>query len=124
VASAWEPCAACAALNWRTYSSRSFSFFSASSSCSASSLPRWVSIFSLKARSVSRLARSVSRLSKDSPFALSFSSARAASLALPSSSCCSFYSLSTAVVCWIHCSSRILSRALSLARSSDARASC
>jgi hypothetical protein len=58
---AWGPGAACAALNWQICSSSFFSFSFASSSCSASNSPRQVSISSLKARSVSRLARFVSR---------------------------------------------------------------
>jgi hypothetical protein len=97
---AWGPSAACAALNWRICSSSFLSFSSASSSCSASNSPHRTSISSLKARSVSRLARSVSRLSKDSSFSLRFSSARATSLALPSSSCYHFCSLSMAFTCW------------------------
>jgi hypothetical protein len=56
---AWGPGAACAALNWRIYSSSFLSFSSALSSFSASNSPHRVSISSLKARSVSRLARSV-----------------------------------------------------------------
>jgi hypothetical protein len=72
---AWGPGAACAAWNPRTRSSR-ISYLKARS-------------FSRLARSTSRLVRSVSHLSKDSHFALSFSLARAASWALPSSSHCS-----------------------------------
>jgi hypothetical protein len=117
------PGAACAALNWRICSSSFLSFSFASSSCSASNSPHQVSISSLKARSVSRLTRSVSRLSKDSSFSLRFSLARATLLALPSSSCCHFYSLSMAFTCWAHLASRAWSRALSLAWYSVVRAS-
>jgi hypothetical protein len=74
VSTARGPSVAYAALNWRIGSSNFLSFSSASSS--ASNSPRRVSISSLK-------VRSVSCLSKDCSFALRFSSARAASLALP-----------------------------------------
>jgi hypothetical protein len=111
---AWGPGAACAASNWRIYSSSFLFFSSASSSCSTSNSLHRTSISSLKARSVSRLARSVARLSKDNSFSLRFSSVKVTSLALPSSSCCHFCSLSTAFTCWARWASRVSSRALSL----------
>jgi hypothetical protein len=119
---AWGPDATCATSNWQICSSNFLSFSSASSSCSASNSPRRVSISSLKVRYVSRLARSISRLSKDSSFSLRFSSARVTSMALPSSSCCHFCSLSMAFTCCARWTSRVLSRAISLVWYSVVRA--
>jgi hypothetical protein len=84
---------ACASWNCRIRSSSFFSFSSASSSCSASNLSRLSNISSLKARSFSRQARSVSRLSRDASFSLRFSSARAMFLALSSNSRSHFWIL-------------------------------